>query len=123
MLLRPLLLTLVLPAGSRELTMAGLVTMGLAWGRWRRIVLVETLPSVIAAIVGGTVCALVLVPLVGPAINVAAFTGLAVTVPLHPDPVALAAAATRLPGLAPPSTAVRDGLARPRGEAPILPGG
>jgi putative ABC transport system permease protein len=120
MMLLILLLTLVLTARSRELTMARLVTMGLASGQWRRIVLVETLPSVIAAIVGGTVCALVLVPLVGPAINVAAFSGLAVTVPLHADPVALAAAATGLLVLVLLTTAVQNGLARRRGEGRIL---
>jgi putative ABC transport system permease protein len=120
MMLLTLLLTLVLTARSRELTMARLVTMGLSSRQWRRIVLVETLPSVIAAIVGGTVCALVLVPLVGPAINVAAFTGEAVTVPLHADPVALAAAATGLLVLALLTTAVQNGLARRRGEGRIL---
>src|SRR5258708_3338969 len=52
MLLLTLLLTLVLTARSRELTMARLVTMGLASGQWRRVVLVETLPSGIAALPG-----------------------------------------------------------------------
>ncbi|MGE5136265.1 MAG: hypothetical protein ACM32E_25545 [Gemmatimonadota bacterium] len=120
MMLLVLLLTLVLGARSRERTLARMVTMGLAAGQWRRIVLVETLPPVIAAITGGTVCALVLVPLVGPAIHLAAFTGLPVTVPLHADPVVLAGAAGGLLALAVLATAGQDWLARRRGAGRVL---
>ena len=60
------LLTLVLGARSRELTLARLATMGLAADQSRRIVAVETLPAILAAAVGGTACALLLVPLAGP---------------------------------------------------------
>ena len=81
-----LVLTLVLGARSRELTLARLVTMGLAPSQSRRITAVEILPLILAAAVGGTVCALALVPLVGPAINLSAFTGTPVTVPLRAQP-------------------------------------
>ena len=88
-----LLLTLVLSARSRELTLARLTTMGLEPAQSRRITAVETLPAILAAAVGGTACALALVPLVGPAVNLAAFTGTPVTVPLNADPVAIGVAA------------------------------
>ena len=44
------------------------------------------LPSILAAAVGGTACALALVPLVGPAVDLAAFTGMPVNVPLQVGP-------------------------------------
>ena len=63
--------------------------MGLGPAQSRRIAAVETLPAILAVAVGGTVCALALVPLVGPAIDLAAFTGLPVTAPLHADALAI----------------------------------
>ncbi len=90
------LLTQVLGARSRELTLARLGTMGLAAAQSRRIMAVETLPAILAAAVGGIACALLMVPLVGPAVNLAAFTGTPVTVPLRADPAAIAVAAAAL---------------------------
>ena len=114
------LLTLVLGARSRELTLARLATMGLAPDQSRRIVAVETLPAILAAAVGGTVCALLLVPLAGPAVNLAAFTGMPVTVPLRADPVAIVAAAAALLLLGGLTLAVSGRLARSRGAAQAL---
>ena len=114
------LLTLVLGARSRELTLARLATMGLAADQSRRIVAVETLPAILAAAVGGTVCALLLVPLAGPAVNLAAFTGMPVTVPLRADPVAIVAAAAALLLLGGLTLAVSGRLARSRGAAQAL---
>jgi hypothetical protein len=54
---------------------------------------VETLPAIAAAAVGGAVCALALVPLVGPAVDLAAFTGVPVAVPLHANLIAIVATA------------------------------
>jgi putative ABC transport system permease protein len=115
-----LALTLVLSARSRELTLARLATMGLGPGQSRRITVVETLPAIVAATVGGAVCALALVPLVGPAVDVAAFTGMPVTVPLHPNLVAIAATAAGLVLLAWLTLTVQNRLARGRGTTQAL---
>jgi putative ABC transport system permease protein len=114
------LLTLVLGARSRELTLARLATMGLAADQSRRIVAVETLPAILAAAVGGTACALLLVPLAGPAVNLAAFTGMPVTVPLRADPAAIAIAAVALLLLGGLTLAISSRLARGRGAAQAL---
>jgi putative ABC transport system permease protein len=114
------LLTLVLGARSRELTLARLATMGLAADQSRRIVAVETLPAILAAAVGGTACALLLVPLAGPAVNLAAFTGIPVTVPLRADPAAIVAAAVALLLLGGLTLTISSRLARGRGTAQAL---
>jgi putative ABC transport system permease protein len=115
-----LVLTLVLSARSRELTLARLLTMGLGPAQSRRITAVEILPLILAAAVGGTVCALALVPLVGSAVNLAAFTGIPVTVPLRAQPLAIVAAAAGLLLLAALTVTVQNGLARSRGTAQAL---
>ena len=115
-----LVLTLVLSARSRELTLARLVTMGLAPSQSRRITAVEILPAILAAAVGGTVCALALVPLVGSAVNLAAFTGTPVTVPLRAQPLAIVAAAAGLLLLAALTLIIQNRLARSRGTAQAL---
>jgi putative ABC transport system permease protein len=115
-----LALTLVLSARSRELTLARLVTMGLGPSQSRRITAVEILPAILAAAVGGTACALALVPLVGPAINLAAFTGTPVTVPLRAQPLAILVAAIGLLLLAALTLTIQNRLARTRGTAQAL---
>jgi putative ABC transport system permease protein len=115
-----LLLMLVLSARSREVTLARLITMGLGRAQSRRITAVETGPAIVAAALGGTVCALILVPLVGPAVNLAAFTGAPVSVPLRPDAVALAIAVGGLLLLAALTLAVQDSLARRLGPGRAL---
>jgi len=115
-----LALTLVLSARSRELTLARLTTMGLAPAQSRRITAVETLPAIAAAAVGGAGCAVALVPLVGPSLNLAAFTGTPITVPLHAEPVAIAATAVGLLLLAALTVAIQNKLARGRGTTQAL---
>ena len=115
-----LALTLVLSARSRELTLARLVTMGLGPAQSRRITAVEILPVILAAAVGGTACALAVVPLVGPAINLAAFTGTPVTVPLRAQPLAIGVAAIGLLLLAALTLTIQNRLARSRGTAQAL---
>jgi len=70
-----LLLSLLLTARTRDMTLARLATMGLR--RWQAQLLqaTETLPPVVAAAVGGVACAWLLVPLVGSSLNLAAFAG------------------------------------------------
>jgi putative ABC transport system permease protein len=115
-----LILTLVLSARSRDQTLARLATMGLEPAQSRRIMAVETLPAILAAAVGGTVCAVVLVPLVGPAVDLAAFTGVPVTTALQADPAAIGVAAGALLLLAGLTLAIQDRLARGRGTTQAL---
>jgi putative ABC transport system permease protein len=70
-----LLLSLLLTAWTRDMTLARLATMGLR--RWQAQLLqaTETLPPVVAAALGGVACAWLLVPLVGPGLNLGAFAG------------------------------------------------
>ena len=115
-----LALALVLSARSREMTLARLATMGLGSAQSRRVTLVETLPAILAATVGGAACALALVPLVGPSVNLAAFTGTPVVVPLHPSLMAIALTAAGLIVLAWVTLAVQSWLARGRGTTQAL---
>jgi putative ABC transport system permease protein len=115
-----LALTLVLGARSRDLTLTRLATMGLAAAQRRRIMAAETLPAVLAAALGGVACALALVPLVGPALNLAAFTGMPVTAPLRADLTAVAATAGGLLFLAGLVLTITGSRARARGAAQAL---
>jgi putative ABC transport system permease protein len=107
-----LLLMLVLSARSRELTLARLDVMGLGPAQSRRITVVESLPVIICAAVGGAACALALVPLAAPAVDLAAFTGSQVRVPLHADLLALGAVTGGLLLLAGAALLIQDRLAR-----------
>jgi len=70
-----LLLSLLLTARTREMTLARMATMGLRRWQAQLLLVAETLPPVVAAAVGGVGCALLLAPLIGPSLNVAAFAG------------------------------------------------
>jgi putative ABC transport system permease protein len=115
-----LLLMLLLSARSREMTLARLITMGLGRDQSRRITAVESAPAILAAAVGGAACALILVPLVGPAMDLAAFTGVPVSVPMRADPVALAVATAGLLLLMALTLSVQGALARRLGTGPAL---
>ncbi len=90
------LITLILSARSREFTLARLRVMGLSQAQARWLVAIETLPQILAAMVGGVAAAWALALLVGPAISLAAFTGTGASVPVRVDPVPLAGAAVAL---------------------------
>ena len=91
-----LLLSLLLTAWTRDMTLARLATMGLR--RWQAQLLqaTETLPPVVAAAIGGVACAWLLVPLVGPSLNVAAFAGTGSAAVVAPAVVPLVASAAGL---------------------------
>jgi putative ABC transport system permease protein len=91
-----LLLTLLLSVQSRQLTLARAAAMGMtpAQGRW--LSLIETLPQILAVIVGGLVSALVLVPLIGPELGLSVFTGSTASVPVRIEPAWLAGTAIGL---------------------------
>jgi putative ABC transport system permease protein len=110
-----LLLDLALAADSRRLTLARLATMGLATGQARRLTLLETLPAVVAAALAGAGCALVLVPLTGPILDLSAFTGSPAAVPVHPDLTALALPVAGLIILAAATLSLHTRIERHRG--------
>ncbi len=70
-----LLLSLLLTAQTRDMTLARLATMGLRRWEAQLLLATETLPPVVAAAIGGAACAWLLAPLVGPSLNIAAFSG------------------------------------------------
>jgi putative ABC transport system permease protein len=88
-----LLIAVAGAARSRRATIARLRMMGASIRQARWIELAETLPLVVAAAAGGVVCAWALGPLIGPALNLSAFTGGGVTVPVGARWAPLAAAA------------------------------
>jgi putative ABC transport system permease protein len=111
---------LVLSARPRTLALARLAAVGLGPAQSRRITLVESLPVVLSAALGGTVCALALVPLAGPAVDLAAFTGSKVRIPLHADPLALGAVTGGLLLLAGVALTIQDRLGRRQGVSQAL---
>jgi putative ABC transport system permease protein len=115
-----LLLTMVLSARSRAVTLARLGAMGLGPAQSRRITAVESLPVILSAALGGTACALALVPLTGPAVDLAAFTGSRVRVPLQADPLALGAVIGGLLLLAGIALTIQDRLTRREGASQAL---
>ena len=91
-----LLLSLLLTARTREMTLARLATMGLRRWQAQLLLAAETLPPVVAAAIGGVACAWLLAPLVGPSMNLAAFSGTGSAVVVIPAVVPLAASAAGL---------------------------
>jgi putative ABC transport system permease protein len=91
-----LLLSLLLTARTRDMTLARLATMGL-W-RWQAQLLLaaETLPPVVAAAIGGVACAWLLAPLVGPSLNLAALSGTGSAIVVTPAVLPLVASVAGL---------------------------
>jgi len=81
-----LLAGLIMGARSREQALARLATMGLSRRQANRLVLLENLPALAAAVIGGVVCTVAIGALIGPGIDLGVFTGTARTVPLRVDP-------------------------------------
>jgi putative ABC transport system permease protein len=118
-----LLIWLLMGAHSRDMTLARLATMGLRPGQARRLVALETLPLVLAAVVGGAASAYVLAPLIAPSISVSAFTGSgtsAAGAPIRIEPLPLAACAAGLILLSAAALAAQFLIARRRGVAGAL---
>ncbi|MGA8457319.1 MAG: FtsX-like permease family protein [Streptosporangiaceae bacterium] len=91
-----LLLSLLLTARTREMTLARMATMGLR--RWQANLLLaaEALPPVVAAAIGGVVCAWLLAPLVGPSLNLGTFSGTGLAIAVNPAVIPLVASAAGL---------------------------
>jgi putative ABC transport system permease protein len=95
-----LLLSLLLSASARRLAVARMSTMGLSAGQARAQGLVELLPQLLAVVAGGLGCAVALVPLIGPALNLEVFTGSTSSVPVGVQPEWLVVAGVGLVVLA-----------------------
>jgi putative ABC transport system permease protein len=91
-----LLMSLLLTAQTRELTLASLATMGLRRWQAQLLLAAEALPPVVAAAVGGVACAWLLAPLVGPSLNLAAFSGTGSAIVVTPAVLPLAVSAAGL---------------------------
>jgi putative ABC transport system permease protein len=91
-----LLLSLLLTARTREMTLARLATMGLRRWQAQLLLATETLPPIVAAAIGGVACAWLLAPLVGPELNLAAFSGTGAATAVTPAVFPLAASAAGL---------------------------
>ncbi|HTX29604.1 MAG TPA: hypothetical protein VME19_21575 [Streptosporangiaceae bacterium] len=115
-----LLLGLALGSADRDLTLARLTTMGLQQGRQIWLVLGEALLSVLAAIVAGVACTVVLPMLTSGALNLSVFTGSTAPVPIVPDLVALAGPAAALALLAAVAVVAETRLLRRRGVPALL---
>ncbi len=92
------ILGLALGSAERELTLARLTVMG--HERPTRLILAETMPAVLAAVVAGAVCAIVLPQVVGSSIDLSAFTGTSAPVQFEPDALALGLPAVAILALA-----------------------
>ncbi|MGI9005513.1 MAG: FtsX-like permease family protein, partial [Streptosporangiaceae bacterium] len=115
-----LLIMLSLGARSRELTLARLFTMGLSPRQAGRLVITEALPLLVAAAAGGAACAWLLVPLLGPVIDLSPLTGSTVPVPVRADYAVLGVAAAGLLVLAVATLFAQSAVTRIRGVARAL---
>lgn len=115
-----LLLTLLLGARSRELTLTRLRVIGLAPRQAGWLTATEALPQVAAAAIAGTAAAVVLSALIGPALNLSPFTGSTAAVPLRADPAALGGAAAALLIIALLALLAENGIGKLRSPAAVL---
>ena len=81
------ILGLALGSAERELTLARLTVMG--HERPTRLVMTEAMPAVLAAVLAGVVCAVLLPHLIGSSIDLSAFTGTGAPVEFAPDLITL----------------------------------
>jgi putative ABC transport system permease protein len=103
-----LLITLVLAGRDGAPILARLRVMGLGRGQARWLEVAQMLPQVSVSAAGGLACAYALAPLIGPSINLSAFTGAVAAVPVRAQLVPLLAAAAGLLLLAMGTVAVQN---------------
>jgi putative ABC transport system permease protein len=105
-----LLITVVLAARDGAPILARLRVMGLGRRQARWLEVAQMLPQVSVAAAGGLACACALAPLIGPSIDLSAFTGAGPAVPVRAQLVPLLAAAAGLLLLAIATVAVQNVL-------------
>jgi len=110
-----LLLGLSLDARGRELLLTRLRCLGLDGTRVRAMAIVETLPTLLAAVLGGVIAAAAVAPLVGPRLDLSLFTGSPVAVAMRPGAVQLALPAAGLVVVAGLTLLLHTALTRRRG--------
>ena len=115
-----LLLGLAMDARARDHALVRLRVLGLGRGQGRLLLAAQTLPQVIAAVVGGLACAWLLGPLLGPDLDLSVFTGSTASVPVRPEYPALVLPAAVLLVLAVAALAVQAGLTARRGATGVL---
>jgi putative ABC transport system permease protein len=118
-----LLIWLLMSARSRDMTLARLTTMGLGRGQARGLVVLETMPLVLAAAAGGAASAYALAPLIAPSISLSAFAGSGTSAGgagIRTEPLPLAACALGLIVLSAVALAAQFLIARRRGVAGSL---
>jgi len=91
-----LVLSLLLTARTRDMTLARLATMGLRRWQAQLLLATETLPPVVAAAIGGVACAWLLAPLIGPSLDLAAYSGTGSAIAVTPAAFPLIASAAGL---------------------------
>jgi putative ABC transport system permease protein len=87
------LLGVLLTGQDRTRLGVWLTAMGMTARQARRLALLDTLPLLLVAILGGELASLAIGPLIGPGLDLSAFTGSSAPVTLRPDLVALTAPA------------------------------
>lgn len=87
------LLGLLLSGRQATQFSAWLTAMGMTSRQVRRLAVLDALPLLLTALVGGELAGLVLGPLIGPALDLSAFTGSSGPVAVRPDAAALIAPA------------------------------
>jgi putative ABC transport system permease protein len=107
------ILGLALGSADRELTLARLTVMG--HQRGTGLLMAEAMPAVLAAVVAGLVCAVVLPRLIGSSIDLSAFTGAATPVLFQPDVTVLGLPAAGVVVLAAAALAAQARTLRRRG--------
>jgi putative ABC transport system permease protein len=112
------ILGLALGSYERELTLARLTVMG--HERHTGLVMTETLPAVLAAVVAGAACALVLPRLIGSSIDLSAFTGTGAPVQFQPDATSFALPAAAIVLLAVVALTAETRSLRRRGSIDML---
>jgi putative ABC transport system permease protein len=83
------LLGLLLTGRDRTRLAAWLAALGLTDRQARRLAMLDALPMVLIAVVGAELAGAALGPLIGPALDLSAFTGSGAPVSVRPDPAAL----------------------------------
>jgi len=115
-----LVLSLLLTAQTREITLSRLATMGLRRWQAQLLLAAETLPPVVAAAIGGVACAWLLASLIGPSLHLAAFAGTGSASAVAPAVVPLAGSAAGLVLAALLALAVQAVITYHRGSARAL---
>lgn len=115
-----LLSGLTMGARSRQQALARLATMGLSRRQANRLVMLENLPALGAALIGGVACTVAIGALIGPGIDLGVFTGTAQAVPLRVDPWILALAGVAIAVTAAAALAGHTAAAHRRGVTAAL---